>query len=120
MSVIHIATEFWQEETIVEALKRFNADERIKALAVFGSYGASPHLCDEWSDLDLFLVVEDGALPEFASGVKWVEEFGELYAYEQSANSFSSTTRCCFRDGRKIDFVAALSTACKTLRIGRT
>ena len=97
----------WREEAIDRILTAFKSKVCVRAVAVFGSYGIDPQLCDEWSDLDIFVAVEDGTIPNFRVDSEWVEEIGELYVFEESFDSLSSTLRCCFRDGWKIDFVFA-------------
>lgn len=98
-------TTTWHEETIEQVRHLFAGMPAVQALAVFGSSYDASALRDEWSDLDIVVVVDTSALSEYHPNTEWLDALGEIYTYEQSSGPFTHVTRCCFRDGRKIDFV---------------
>jgi len=63
------------------------------ALIGLGSVGADRDRLDEHSDLDFFVVVEDGARDRYLDSIDWLEELGPV------AFSFPNTV-----DGRKVLF----------------
>jgi hypothetical protein len=69
--------------------------ERGDALALLGlgSVGADVARLDDHSDLDFFVVVDDGAKPRYLAGIDWLEALGPI-AFE-----FANTA-----DGRKVLF----------------
>lgn len=97
----------WHETTVQRLTALLQPNPDVLALAVFGSYLEPQTLLDIWSDLDLLLVVKDGALDRFYPTVSWLIPLGRIYAYEQSSNAFQHTTRLCFEDLRRIDLVIA-------------
>ena len=67
------------------------------ALIGLGSVGADTHRLDEHSDLDFFVVVEDGARDRYLDSIDWLEELSPV------AFSFPNTA-----DGRKVLFADGL------------
>lgn len=100
-----IRTGPWQSQAVLEVQNILVTREDVIALALFGSATQSGRAADEWSDLDVLLVLEDHAYSQFYPSVAWLGGFGEIFAVEQSENSFHSTSRICFSDFRRIDFV---------------
>ncbi len=94
----------WQEDTVEEATRLLEPDPDVLALARFGSLFHTQTPLDMWSDLDLLLIVANQALARFYPGVDWLSPLGRLYVYDQPAGK-SKTTRICFEDMRRIDFV---------------
>ena len=72
------------------------------ALLLVGSLaqrGAAP---DEWSDLDLLLLVRDHALPRYYPDTAWLRTLGEPWAWEQPGGG---VTLMRFADLRRLDLV---------------
>src|SRR5215217_185659 len=51
----------------------------------------------------LSLKTENSAV--FFPKVEWINHFGRLYTYSQSSDDFRYTTRACFENFNRIDFV---------------
>lgn len=100
-----IETSLWQEAAVQDLVTLLQPDPDVLALALFGSASQSQVQRDIWSDVDVLLVVKDGAMKRFYPSTDWLRPLGTLYAYEQSSNAFRSTTRVCFEDLRRIDLV---------------
>jgi hypothetical protein len=60
---------------------------------------------DEWSDIDLLLVVADDALAQFHPATLWLEAFGTIYAVNPGTRADFGTVRVYYTDGRRIDWV---------------
>ena len=86
-------------------------DPNVLALGVFGS--GSGGQADAWSDLDAVAVVRDGALDRFWPALDWLRPLGEVFATDQSAGPWSSTTRVCFADFARLDLVLTTAGALK-------
>ena len=86
-----------------EVTSSLEANEDALGLLLFGSWSKSQD--DEWSDIDLLLVLKNGKLDRFFPSTEWIRSFGNLYTFSQSANEFMCTTRVCFEDFQRIDFV---------------
>lgn len=89
--------------------QNLRADDAVIAVAVTGSLVGARQ--DAWSDLDLLVVIEESALSRFFPTLAWLQPFGTLFAFEQSSSSFSSVTRVCFADFRRLDCVVTTEAA---------
>jgi hypothetical protein len=95
----------WQTEMLAKLVAYFQARAEVVGLLLFGS-GCNPDFPpDDWSDLDVLVVVKDGGHEQFFPMVEWLAAFGKLYTYSQSADDYKYTTRACFDDFSRIDFV---------------
>lgn len=97
--------ESWQESLLDKLRSYFEADEDVLGLLLFGSTSRHESHPDPWSDLDLLVVVQDDQLGRFFPTTDWLGHFGKLYAYSQSSDDFKYTTRACFENFNRVDFV---------------
>ncbi len=95
----------WQDAAIQNLVALLQPDEDVQAVAVSGSCALLPTVKDVWSDVDLLVVVSERAMSRYFPALDWLQALGEVYAYEQNANQFTSTTRVCFSDFRRLDIV---------------
>jgi hypothetical protein len=95
----------WQERLLDDLISYFEPNEDVLGLVLFGSFCKPGLHPDDWSDLDILLIVKDGRMNEFFPTVGWIAYFGRLYTYSQSADDFPCTTRVCFENFNRIDFV---------------
>ena len=101
----------WHDDTIRQIQTHLESDSDVVAAALFGSSRNDTPLRDEWSDIDVVVVVGTDKMTKYYPTLDWVSVFGEIFAVEQSTGPVASVTRCCFRDGRKIDFLFSTRTA---------
>ena len=93
-----------------ERLQRLlSADGAVIAAAVAGSLARTDH--DEWSDLDLLIVVDESAIERFFPTLAWLQPFGAIFTHEQSTTPFMRVTRVCFADFRRLDCVITTPSA---------
>ena len=97
--------KFWQESMLNDLISYFELNQDVLGLALFGSLSKPEFHPDYWSDIDILVVVKDGKIDEFFPTVEWITYFGRLYTYSQSADDFRCTTRACFENFNRIDFV---------------
>ena len=83
----------------------FESDQDVLGLLLFGSLSQPDFHPNTWSDIDVLVVVKDGKLDRFFPATQWITSFGNLYTYSQSAGDFSNTTRVCFENFNRVDFV---------------
>lgn len=95
----------WQERTIQEMITLLEANEAVRALLLKGSSANLSLQVDTWSDVDITIVVADGALEAFFPTTVWLAPLGNVYTFSQSSNEQTKTTRVCFTDFRRIDCV---------------
>jgi len=93
----------------------FEPQEDVLGLLLFGSLSKSEFQPDYWSDIDILIVVKDNQLDKFFPTVDWTEFFGKLYTFEQSSDDFKCTTRVCYENFNRIDFV--FTTEAKLVRV---
>ncbi len=68
-----------------------------------GSAGQPGGLTDAWSDLDVLIVIEDGALKRYYPSIEWLRPMGTVWALEQPLSGVA--TRVRFADFRRLDLV---------------
>jgi predicted nucleotidyltransferase len=107
----------WQESMLDSLRSYFEADKDISGLLLFGSFSRQESHPDHWSDLDILLVVQNNQLDRFFPTTEWLDHFGTLYTYNQSSDDFKYTTRACFENFNRIDFV--ITTEEKLAAIGK-
>ena len=93
----------WHAQALQQISAAAAADPAVGEGWVFGS-GASDGL-DEWSDLDVALVVPPADVLRIASPT-WVSRLGQVWTYQTFARDRGSGLRVVFRDGRLLDLVA--------------
>lgn len=97
--------EHWHESMLDNLISYLGPNEDVLGLLLFGSCSKQESHCDDWSDLDILLVVKNDKLDKFFPSVEWITSFGRLYTYSQSSDDFKSVTRVCFENFSRIDFV---------------
>ncbi len=95
----------WQADVLQDLVTLLQPDKDVLALLLFGSYLKPETQFDFWSDVDVLLVVRRAALARFYPAIDWLKPLGRVYTHNQSSNEFMGTTRVCFDDFRRIDFV---------------
>ena len=95
----------WQADLLDKLVSYFEPNQDVLGLLLFGSYSKPDVHFDDWSDIDLLLVVKNDSLDRFFPTIEWTKHFGALYTYDQSFDEFKCTTRACFEDFRRVDFV---------------
>ena len=97
--------ETWHTGILDKLFSQLEPNENIVGMLPFGSYNKPDSHYDYWSDIDVLLVIKNDKLEKFFPTIKWVDTFGKLYTYAQSADEFKCTTRACFENFNRIDFV---------------
>jgi Streptomycin adenylyltransferase len=95
----------WQDNMVDDLRARLEPNEDILGLLLFGSCRNLESVRSEWSDIDILVVVNDDRMDRFFPAMGWIMGFGKLYTYSQSSDEFKSTTRVCFENFKRIDFV---------------
>ena len=83
----------WQERMLDDLQSNLEANEDVLGLLLFGSCSKPEPAYDEWSDIDVLVLVKDGQTDKFFPAIEWILAFGNLYTYSQSSDEFKSTTR---------------------------
>ncbi|MCE5323711.1 aminoglycoside 6-adenylyltransferase [bacterium] len=90
-------------------------DESIKGLVLIGSHAQSDVVPDEWSDLDLVVVVDDKSVDHYYPTTDWTTQFGDLYAFHLSSGEYFSAIRVQYTDAQRIDFVIIPESSLKSI-----
>jgi predicted nucleotidyltransferase len=96
--------ETWHASTLNRLTHLLAGDPDVAAVAVYGS-ALRPFDLDEWSDVDVLIIIRDGEMERFFPTTDWLQPLGEIFAKEQFAGAYTSTTRVGFEDLRKLDLV---------------
>jgi predicted nucleotidyltransferase len=97
--------KYWHENMLDRLVSYFEPDKDVLGLLLIGSCSKPEFHPDYWSDIDILVVVEDKRLDRFFPTIEWINHFGKLYTYSQSSDDFKCTTRTCFENFDRIDFV---------------
>lgn len=95
----------WQEIMLENLISYFEPNEGVLGLYLFGSLIKPESHPDDWSDIDILVIIKDNRLDRFFPTTEWINSFGKLYTYSQSSDDFKYTTRACFENFNRIDFV---------------
>jgi len=95
----------WQQILLKDLISSLEPNERVLGLLLFGSLSKPEFHPDYWSDIDILVIVKDGKMDEFFPTVEWINYFGKLYTYSQSSDEIKCTTRVCFENFNRVDFV---------------
>lgn len=87
-------------------------DARVRGLVLTGSLAHPDVVLDQWSDVDLVVVVADGGTAEFHPATQWLGRRGPVYAADVSQHGYVGVTRAFFADGLRVDVVVAPESAC--------
>ncbi|HEY0078770.1 MAG TPA: aminoglycoside 6-adenylyltransferase [Pyrinomonadaceae bacterium] len=101
----------WQDAAIRDLVALLQPDEQVRAVALSGSCARLEARRDVWSDVDVLMVVAEGATGRFFPATEWLRPLGEVYAFEQNSNELTCTTRVCFSDFRRLDIVITTEAA---------
>ncbi len=93
------------ERMLAQLVSQLEPDQDIAGLVVFGSACPPEAHYDDWSDIDLLVILKNNALEKFFPDITWIESLGRLYTYDQSADDLKCTTRAVFENLERIDFV---------------
>ena len=99
----------WQDDLVNEMTVTLHVDPDVVALALFGSQTQS--FRDDFSDVDLLIVVRENTIDRFHPSVEWLRPFGEVYACDRSAGEWTRVARVCFRDLRRLDLAVTTEAA---------
>lgn len=105
----------WQAATLKNIELQLKNDPGVLTLYVFGSFAEENKSLDIWSDLDLLIVVRDEFVSKFYPSLKWVSQFGKLFAYEQSSDNSCYMSKVIFENNKKIDFVFVTESKLNTM-----
>ncbi len=93
----------WHSDALNHLAAAAAADRAVTQAWVYGS-GASSDL-DEWSDLDVGLVVS-GEDPHKIAAPDWLAFLGPIWTFQCADRDGGALVRAVFRDGRRIDLSA--------------
>lgn len=93
----------WQRIAIDDLSSLFRKDAEVKALVLTGSLANGSVEPDEWSDVDLKIVLSRPALGRYYSSSDWLESFGEVLAEDRVEHGCTKTLRVCLRPFRRLD-----------------
>ena len=99
------SAHLWQSDAVDALTAHLRDDEDVKALVLIGSYAYPDTEPDTWSDLDLVLVAEDGAVARFYPSSDWLAPLGRIYVSAPAESGHFTAIRTYFTDGRRIDVI---------------
>ena len=109
--------KLWHEGMLDNLISYFEPDEDVLGLLLFGSCSKPEFHHDYWSDIDILVVVKNNKLDKFFPTIEWIISLGRLYTYDQSSDEFKYTTRVCFENFSRIDFV--ITTEEKLMKVNK-
>lgn len=98
-----ILSPYWQEKLLVRLSEILQSDADVLGLVITGSLAQDAAVPDDWSDLDVLVVVRDAAITRYYPSVAWLGQLGDLWAWEQPQGGRVTLAR--FSDFRRVDLV---------------
>jgi len=95
----------WREKALEKLEALFSENANIISLSLFGSVSKPEGQEDEWSDLDVLVVISDESLDTLYPTREWLKPFGEIFAIQQNSDEIHCNVKVVFSDFKKIDFV---------------
>jgi hypothetical protein len=95
----------WHEASIANITEILSQDQHVKGLLLVGSCTRDDVQTDEWSDIDIAVIVDDEAITRFYPATDWVRRFGTTYAFSINETDCYHVIRVWFTDGRHFDFI---------------
>lgn len=93
----------WQVRAIERVRSLLEAEDGVLALAVKGSCAENGAGCDEWSDVDLLVVVHDTAYDKYAASLDWLTPLYAVAGHEQIVGRSYSVQRVAVRTTDRIE-----------------
>lgn len=92
-----------QEKLLKALVTFFQQEESVLAIITTGSLVERPQAVDEWSDIDLRLVVEDAVICPLLDTHTWTPNIGQLIGLERFERQNGITLRICLENDQRID-----------------
>jgi hypothetical protein len=96
-------TAAWQDEWLAQLSALFEGDEGALALVLGGSMASADGSADDWSDVDLTIILSDAALERYYGSSTWLAGLGTVMAEDRVAHSSTKTLRVCLTPFRRLD-----------------
>jgi hypothetical protein len=100
-----VAESLWQEALATHVVALLKTDPSVLSIWFVGSLGSPTATTDEWSDVDIAVVVHDAALEGWHGATDWLAPIGRVWATSVSEAPLRKVTRVVFYDGRRLDLV---------------
>ncbi len=100
----------WQGSVLKEVTAFLRSHEAVRGAWLVGSLAADKPV-GKWSDIDLLVVVEDAAFPEFFPASLWANRWGTFVANEEQTDDQGGLSRLFFSNGIAMDISVAPSSA---------
>lgn len=91
----------WQLPAADELAALLALDEAVRAIILKGSLVCGG--ADRFSDVDLTIIAEDGAIDRYAGYMHWLAPMGAVFAAQRFADDRGVTMRLCLEDFRRFD-----------------
>ncbi|MBN2393390.1 MAG: aminoglycoside 6-adenylyltransferase [Anaerolineae bacterium] len=95
----------WHEKAIAHLSDTFKRDPEVRAVILTGSLADNDVQADFWSDVDLKVILADGAVDRYHATTDWLASFGRVVGLERHTSPLIKTLRVCLEGFRRFDFV---------------
>ena len=93
----------WKEEAIDRLSAFLRGQDGVRALILTGSLARAELVVDEWSDVDMKVILADGTMDRYGSSPDWLSPLGRVIGFQRIAHGSSITFRICFEHFRCLD-----------------
>tara|TARA_Y100001970_G_C14177739_1_gene828000 strand:+ start:682 stop:1482 length:801 start_codon:yes stop_codon:yes gene_type:complete len=98
-----LTKKLWHENALKKIKNIFEHTKEVKAVILCGSLANENIKIDQWSDIDLKVIVNQSALNMFYPETSWSKELGTIFSIDQNQTKYSYTTRLCMEDLSRYD-----------------
>jgi hypothetical protein len=93
----------WQESILEELSTLLRGKKGVRALIMTGSLADPGVRVDEWSDIDLKVILSDDSLPDYDSSPDWLSPVGDVIGFQCIRHGSVTTFRVCLEKLRRLD-----------------
>lgn len=98
-----MSPSLWQGIAIKEINTLFNNADGIRTVILVGSIVDDPTLVDQWSDIDLKIIIDPLILDKYYFETSWLNKLGNVFSVECNSSEHFHTLRICLDDFRRFD-----------------
>jgi hypothetical protein len=93
----------WQEQSLAQLSALLKGDEDVLALVLGGSLARADGSADDWSDVDLTIILSDAALERYYGSSTWLARIGTVVAEDRQTHGCMKTLRVFLTPFRHFD-----------------
>jgi len=93
----------WQQAEVERLSLLFRRKRQAKAVILYGSLAGDEALVDEWSDVDMKVILSESLIDSFFQSTRWLAPTNDIIAVDRRTHGPVRTLRVCLTPFRRFD-----------------